>query len=167
MTTTEPIEHLPVTEAFIRSFGRRWLDAWNSHDTDQVLELLHPDILWDEQVFWPTPLRGREAVRAYVDAIWKAMPDVHFEEVQTFSAPADGRGLFMFHQSGGAPEQFGATDKTFATTGCDIFLAFDEGLLSHYTAAFDIVGMLRQLGALPPRGDKNGGAYLMSIAHRP
>lgn len=34
---------------------------------------------------------------------------------------------------------------------------------STYTAAFGIVGMLQQLGALPPRGDRNGDAYLLSL----
>jgi len=56
-----------------------------------------------------------------------------------------------------------ATSGRFEVQGCDIFLGFRDGLLSDYTAVFEIAGMLQQLGALPPRGDRNGGAYLLSL----
>jgi len=35
---------LPVE--FLRDFGSRWDAAWNSHETGEVLELLHPEIVW-------------------------------------------------------------------------------------------------------------------------
>lgn len=151
-----------VDAAFLRSFADRWIDAWNSRDTDTVLDLLHPEISWEERVFWPTPLTGREAVRAYVDAIWRAMPGYDVVEVQLFTAVEDGRALVLFEQSGAAPAAL-HTDRTFRVQGCDIFLGFRDGLLSHYTAAFEIADMLRQLGALPPRGDQKGGAYLLGL----
>jgi ketosteroid isomerase-like protein len=150
-----------TSAAFLRDFADRWLAAWNSHDTETVLALLHPDVQWDETVFWPHPLRGREAVRGYVDAIWRAMPGYRVCEVQLFTATGDGRALVLFRQRGEAPAALGA--GRFDVQGCDIFLGFADGLLTHYTAAFEIVDMLRQLGALPPRGDRKGGAYLLSL----
>ncbi|SDP42208.1 conserved hypothetical protein, steroid delta-isomerase-related [Klenkia soli] len=153
---------MSVDPAFLRRFADDWIDAWNSRDTDTVLALLHPDISWEERVFWPEPLRGREAVRAYVDAIWRAMPEYRVREVQLFTAVEDGRALVLFEQSGNAPAAL-RTDRTFRVQGCDIFLGFRDGLLARYTAAFEIVDMLRQLGALPPRGDQKGGAYLLGL----
>lgn len=155
-----------VDAAFLRSFADRWIDAWNSRDTDTVLALLHPDVSWEERVFWPEPLHGREAVRAYVDAIWRAMPDYRVTEVQLFTAVDDGRALVLFEQSGAAPAAL-ATDRTFRVQGCDIFLGFTGGLLSRYTAAFEIADMLRQLGALPPRDGRKGGAYLLGLTSPP
>jgi hypothetical protein len=171
-----------TSAAFLRDFADRWLAAWNSHDTDTVLALLHPDVQWDETVFWPHPLHGREAVRAYVDAIWRAMPGYSVSEVQLFTATGDGRALVLFRQRGAAPSALGTQQgssvpgssvpgssvqdsnaRGFDVQGCDIFLGFRDGLLAHYTAAFEIVDMLRQLGALPPRGDRKGGAYLLSL----
>jgi len=155
-----------VNAAFLRDFADRWLAAWNSHDTDTVLALLHPDVSWRETVFWPHPLAGREAVRAYVDAIWRAMPGYQVEELQLFTAAGDGRALVLFRQRGTAPPALRptfATSGRFEVQGCDIFLGFRDGLLSDYTAVFEITGMLQQLGALPPRGDRNGGAYLLSL----
>lgn len=155
----------PVDSGFLREFADRWLHAWNSHDTERVLALLHPDVEWDETVFWPHPLHGREAVREYADAIWRAMPQYQVSEIQLFTAPDDGRALVLFRQQGAAPPAMG-TDRRFDVQGCDIFLGFRDGLLARYTASFEIAGMLRQLGALPPRGELKGGAYLLSLLGR-
>jgi hypothetical protein len=162
----------PAGAAFLRDFADRWLTAWNSHDTGEVLALLHPEVRWDETVFWPHPLHGREAVRGYVDAIWRAMPGYEVSEVQLFTAADDGRALVLFRQRGAAPAALAPAQAPnvpgFDVQGCDIFLGFRDGLLSHYTAAFEIVDMLRQIGALPPRGDRKGGAYLLSLLnHEP
>jgi hypothetical protein len=45
----------------------------------------------------------------------------------------------------------------------DIFLKFADGELAHYLSAYNIVGLLEQLEALPPRGNRLGGAYVMSL----
>jgi hypothetical protein len=66
-----------VTHDFVRDFGNRWEAAWNSHDTDEVMALIHPDIRWNDTIFWPDVIRGQDAMRAYVDKIWAVMPDVH------------------------------------------------------------------------------------------
>jgi SnoaL-like domain len=151
-----------LSEEFLRDFANRWSMAWNSHNTEQVLELLDADVVWEDTVFWPRVIEGRGGVGEYTDTIWKVMPDVQFEEVQFFSAAAQGRGLFLFRQSGSAPARF-ATDRRFATYGCDIFLGFRDGKLSRYLAQYEITEMMRQYGALPPRGDLLGGSYLMSL----
>lgn len=152
----------PITDAFARDFGTRWEAAWNSHDTDQVMALLHPDIRWNDTVFWPEMIHGHDGMRAYIDKIWAVMPDVHFREVQLFTAPADGRALYLFEQSASAPPASGADTKA-TTYGCDIFLGFRDGLLSDYMAQYEIAEMMRQFGLLPPRGKRIGGAYLMSL----
>jgi steroid delta-isomerase-like uncharacterized protein len=153
---------IPADQAFLRKFATDWLTAWNSHSTDTVLELIHPDIVWDDTVFWTEVIHGKEALRHYVDRIWTAMPGVSFEEIQLFTAPEDGRALVLFRQQGNGPASL-APDRRFATTGCDIFLQFTDGLLARYLAQYEISDMLRQLGALPPRNGKIGGAYLLSL----
>ncbi|OPX12036.1 hypothetical protein B1790_05395 [Mycobacterium sp. AT1] len=156
----------PVTDEFLRDFANRWSDAWNSHETGQVLDLLDPEIVWEDTVFWPRVIEGRVGVGEYVDTIWKVMPDVRFEEVQFFSAARDGRGLFLFEQSGSAPPKIG-TNKRFRAYGCDIFLGFRGGRLSRYLAQYEITEMMRQYGALPPRNNQIGGTYLRSLLNAP
>ena len=151
-----------VTEEFVRDFGHRWEAAWNSHDTDQVMALIHPDIRWNDTIFWPEIIHGHAAMRAYVDKIWAVMPDVHFREVQLFSAAEAGRALYLFEQTASAPAASGKHRKA-TTYGCDIFLGFRDGLLSDYMAQYEIAEMMRQFDMLPPRGGRIGGAYLLSL----
>lgn len=151
-----------VDETFLRAFADRWDAAWNSHDTGRVLELLHEDIEWDDTVFWTEVIHGKTGMRAYVDEVFRVMPDVVFEGVQLFTAPEDGRGCWLFRQSGRAPEGLG-DDGRFSTFGMDVWLGFRDGLLSRYLAQYEITEMMRQYGALPPREGRRGGAYLLSI----
>ncbi|WP_083734114.1 nuclear transport factor 2 family protein [Sphingopyxis sp. KK2] len=154
-----------VTAEFVRDFGNRWEAAWNSHDTEQVMALIHPDIRWNDTIFWPEIVNGHAAMRAYVDKIWAVMPDVHFREVQLFNALDAGRALYLFEQTATAPPASGK-DSSATTYGCDIFLGFRDGLLSEYMAQYEIAEMMRQFGMLPPRNGRIGGAYLLSLLGR-
>ncbi|WP_205697388.1 nuclear transport factor 2 family protein [Conexibacter sp. SYSU D00693] len=149
-------------QAFLGTFAARWLDAWNSHETERVLDLLSDDVVWDDRTFWPEVLHGKDAVREYVERIWQAMPDVQFEERGRFFDPDGERAIFLFRQWGSAPARF-ADHPGFDSHGCDIFLAFDGDRLAHYQAAYDMVEMMRQMELLPPREGKVGGAYFLSL----
>lgn len=153
---------MTVDEPFLQDFAKRWLAAWNSHDTDRVLALLHPEVIWDDTVFWPEVIHGIDGVRTYVDRIWTVMPDVAFEEVQVFTAPDAGRAVVLFRQEGSGPPRLNP-HRRFSTFGCDIFLEFRDGLLARYLGQYEITEMMRQLDALPPREGKVGGAYLLSL----
>lgn len=147
---------------FLHDFAERWLAAWNSHDTERVLELLADDVTWDDRTFWPEVIEGREGVRAYAERIWQAMPDVAFDELGRFFDPDGGRAVVLFRQYGGPPPSVGG-DGRFDAHGCDIFLRFENGLLRHYLASYDITDMMRQLQMLPARAGRVGGAYHLSL----
>lgn len=147
---------------FLHGFAKDWLQAWNSHHTEQVLALVDDDIVWDDRVFWPQVIHGKTELRVYVEKIWQAMPDVEWTEIERFFSPDRHRGLVLFEQTGRAPAALGG-DRRFRSHGCDIFLAFKDEKLSQYLGAYDIVGMLEQLGAIPPRGSKTGSGYVMSL----
>jgi steroid delta-isomerase-like uncharacterized protein len=147
---------------FLGGFADRWLDAWNSHDTERVLELLADDIVWEDLTFWFEVIHGRENLRAYVDRIWETSPDVRFDETERFFAPRGRRAVVLFRQSGSPPARF-AGNPGFETHGCDIFLEFDGDRLSRYLASYDMTETLRQMQLLPPRDGKVGGSYLLSL----
>lgn len=147
------------------TFADEWLAAWNSHDTEQVLALLHDDVVWDDRVFWYEVIHGRDNMRAYVDKIWEAMPDVAFTEIERFANDDRSRGVVLFEQSGSGPVKLDPS-RRFRSHGCDIFLEFSGGKLAHYLGAYDIVSMLEQLGAIPERGRRTASAHLISITRR-
>lgn len=146
-------------------FSTRWLQAWNSHSTERVLELLHPEITWDDRVFWPEVIHGIDGMTAYIEKIWEAMPDVAFDEIERFASADQSRGIVLFRQYGHGPAKLNP-GAAYDSHGCDIFLEFSDGRLRSYKSAYDISDMLIQLGALPERGGLLGGAYLMSLRGR-
>jgi hypothetical protein len=154
---------MDADDDFLNAFAGRWLDAWNSHETERVLDLLADDVVWEDLTFWPEVIHGREGVREYVDHIWRAMPDVTFEERGRFFAPGARSGIVLFQQRGSAPPALGDRPG-FDSHGCDVFLAFTGDRLAHYLASYDIVPMLGQMGLLPDRAGRRGGAYLLSLA---
>jgi steroid delta-isomerase-like uncharacterized protein len=147
---------------FLDGFCDRWLAAFNTRQTAAVLALTTGDVLWDDQVFWPHPCHGHTELAAYLDKIWTVMPDVEFTERQRFFAPDGSQGIVLFRQRGSGPPGPAAGER-FEIEGCDIFLEFRDGLLSHYQAEYELSEMMRQLNMLPPRQGQIGGAYLLSL----
>jgi hypothetical protein len=86
----------------------------------------------------------------------------NLDEIERFFSADAARGIVLFRQTGHGPAALNP-DKSFDQHGCDIFLKFTEGKLAHYLSSYDIVGMLEQLGALPARGGRLGGAFVLSL----
>lgn len=77
----EIVEMLPNKE----TFAPQWIDAWNSHDLDQILshysddvEVVSPMIAFAMESEDGT-IRGKQAVRQYWHAALQKVPDLHFE----------------------------------------------------------------------------------------
>ena len=66
-------------------FARRWIDAWNAHDLDRILDLYDADAVMHsplivERMGEPSgTLRGKEALRAYWSIGLAASPPLRFE----------------------------------------------------------------------------------------
>lgn len=146
---------------FLEEFCSQWLLAWNSHSSESVLRLLDDEIEWDDRVFWPRIIYGKEELRKYLAKIWEIMHDVHFEETERFFSPDNHRGIVLFRQQGTGPYSW--KGGHYDTHGCDIFLSFRNGRLKHYLGSYEISEMMRQIGMLPPREGRIGGAYFMSL----
>jgi hypothetical protein len=77
----------PITAAFAHQFAREWVDAWNAHDLDRILD--H----YDDQVALISPValnllnngtgavEGKPALRDYFTRGLKAYPDLRFDLV--------------------------------------------------------------------------------------
>ena len=80
-----------MTESAASEFARDWIEAWNSHDLDRVLE--H----YDEDFEMSSPfiaafageasgrLRGKPAIRRYWATALERVPDLRFELVEVLS----------------------------------------------------------------------------------
>ncbi len=79
-----------ITEELAQKFANEWIDAWNSHDLDQVMEH-YDDSVEYYSVFLlklteskTGKLQGKENVKKYLAKGLAAYPDLHFELINVF-----------------------------------------------------------------------------------
>ena len=65
----------PISIEWTREFVQRWLEAWNSHEPDRLLALMTDDIEYRDDS-WHKTMRGPADVREFLDATWRATPDM-------------------------------------------------------------------------------------------
>lgn len=69
----------------LTAFGQAWLDAWNSHNLDEILSHYAEDVVFYSpfiQRINNDPagcIRGKENLRAYFSKALVAYPELHFE----------------------------------------------------------------------------------------
>jgi steroid delta-isomerase-like uncharacterized protein len=128
---------------------RYFLELFNQGRLELVDELLHPEYV-NHSPGSPALPRGRAGVAIVVEALRRAMPDLHYE-IEDMVVGHDSvavRATLTGTQHG---ELFGLppTGKPIAVTQMT-FERFQDGkIVAHYRQTDDL-GMLRQLGVLPP-----------------
>lgn len=153
---------------WIRDFAQRWLEAWNSHQPDRVLALMTEDIEYRDDA-WPKAMRGHADVRQFIDAMWRAFPDMEFELVRgPYVVPDEPRAAFHWrgwgtHTAPLDPPGFAATGRRWEVDGVD-FHEYRDGRVDRLRIAFDMMAASRQLGLLPQPGSRTERA--MAVAQR-
>ncbi len=128
---------------------RRFLEeVFNADDGGAVTELAAPDILGHDATS-PEPKRGLESVRQVTVLFRTAFPDLRLgvedliaegdKVVARWTLRGTHQGTFM-----GIP----ATGKV-ATTAEIVIYRLAEGKIAEYWGSFDVLGLMRQLGAIP------------------
>ena len=163
--TSNPSEAIPSIE-WLRDFMLRWQDAWNSHEVDRVLALMTEDVEYRDDS-WHKPMRGHADVREFLDAIWRAMPDMTFEALSgPYVIPGEPRAAL--HWRGLAtntgplePPGYAATGRRWEQDGVD-FLEYRDGRVCKLRGAFDVMSVSRQLGLMPAAGGRAESALAMA-----
>jgi steroid delta-isomerase-like uncharacterized protein len=142
--------------AWLEEFLGRWAAAWNSHEPERVLELMTDDIVYDDSA-WPETMRGKPAVREFLDYTWRAFPDLAFEPVGGSLVASDGpraaawwRGTAI-HAGPIDPPGIPATGRRIEFEGAD-FHEYRDGKVARLQIVFDMADLGRQLGFLPRPG---------------
>jgi steroid delta-isomerase-like uncharacterized protein len=152
----------------LRDFSSRWLEAWNSHEPDRVLELLTEDVeVRDDS--WPRTMHGHADVREFIVALWRAMPDMGFELLDgPYVIFGEPRGALHWRASGTFtgpldPPGFAPTGRKWEVDGAD-FAEYRDGRICRLRVAFDVMTLVRQLGLMPAPGSR--GERAMTATQR-
>jgi len=124
--------------------AQTWMDAWNSHNPDNVVALYTDDAVL-EDVTLGAVNRGRAAIRDFAAATFAALPDAHFDLVR--STVKDGHGTIEWVVSGTDTGAFGGTGKPYSVRGVSV-IDVHGTRLTRDTIYWDLATVLREIGLL-------------------
>src|SRR4051812_30501879 len=156
MTQTGVTQGKELDREWLEDFMQRWEAAWNSHEPEQLLDLMTEDVEYDDSA-WPRTMRGHADVREFLEFTWRAFPDLRFDMSDgPYIVP--GQPKAAFHWTGGGthsgsidPPGFAHTGKQIEFQGAD-FHEYRDGRVCRLRIVFDMVDVMRQLGLLPQPG---------------
>jgi steroid delta-isomerase-like uncharacterized protein len=157
---------------WLQDFTRRYMDAWNSRDPEAVAACATEDVFWDDPGL-ESPARGRAELAAFVGTTITAFPDYEFTHRGAAAISDDGRVAYVPVRMCGTntgpldPPGFAATGRRVSLDAIDVW-TFRDGLIWRYRAAYDSIGMGRQLGLAPRRGgfSERGWARIQRLGIR-
>jgi steroid delta-isomerase-like uncharacterized protein len=148
----------------IRDLAMRWEQAWNSHNLDELETMVTEDITWEDPAMFGETVNGRAEFRAFTEMLFRAVPDVRFEGIGVPYLPVEGDGVALRWRMTGTftgdlafwgkrfvtnPLAYAPTGRRIDIEGVDLY-EFRDGLISRWTIVYDLFGLSRQLGLLPP-----------------
>ena len=154
--TNTPATGHGVDPAFADEFGQKVIGAWNSHQPDQLLELLTDDVVYDDSG-WPKQMRGHTDVREFLESNWRAAPDLTFEIVEgSLVDPAAPRTAHHWHATATDtgvwdPPGLAPTGRPMSFDGA-AFYELRDGKACRVRVVYDVASILRQMGVLPQTG---------------
>jgi steroid delta-isomerase-like uncharacterized protein len=162
-----------ITAERAREWSRRFVDAWNSRDPEQVLSLATEDVVWEDPFIVGGTLRGKVALREWLTSLWRATPDLHFELVGEPFISLDSKALAAAWKGSGRftgpldPPGFAPTNGLIEMTGVDVH-EFEGELVKRVHTETDAMSLGRQIGAAPApgSGSERFGVLMQRFAAR-
>lgn len=162
-----------VDERFAGRFLERLHAAVNAHDAHTIASLCAEDVLWQDPAAGE-PLRGRDAVhRFHRDVMFRALPDVSLRVIEGPFLSFDRTGVAVRLRIEGTMTG-PLTPPGFAPTGGPVafetaeFSQFEGDRLLRHHVVLDMLGLARQIGAVPPAGSfgERVGIWVQHFAAR-
>ena len=146
-----------LDDRFAREFAERYVEAWNSHDAEQVVPLVTHDIVWLDPAL-PEPARGVAEVKEFMHTSWAAFPDLRFTPGPMWLDPHEDSMTWAWRMEGThsgplEPPGFAPTGRRIDIDGIDVW-DFEEGRIGRYRAYYDMALVARQLGMMPTPGSR-------------
>ena len=142
---------------WVNDFGARWQDAVNRKAIDEVIALCAPSVRLEDPAL-PEPVVGADAVRRFYHRIWTAFPELRFSRPDPGYLVAPGAPVAAARWAAQGtmlgeldPPGYAPTNGRVEFRGVDVW-RFDGSLVAQWESIYDVAGIGRQIGALPPPG---------------
>ncbi len=143
-------------------FLGRWETAWNTHNLDELEALVTGDIVCRDPAMFGQIVESRAEFRAFIETLFQAFPDAHFEGTGAFYLALEGNGIALPWRMTGTftgeltvwsknpsseSPATAPTGQAFDLEGVDLY-EFRDGLLSNYSIVYDLLSFSAQIGLL-------------------
>src|SRR4029078_9497767 len=148
-TQAETTSEATLSIEWIRDFATQWIDAWNSHEVERLLAPMSDDIEYRDDAR-PKPMRRHADVREFLEASWRAFPDMTFELLGgPYVIPGEPRAAFHLrglatHTGPLEPPGLTPPGRRWEIEGAD-FHEYRDGRVCKLRIAFDMLSVSRQL----------------------
>jgi steroid delta-isomerase-like uncharacterized protein len=134
-----------------KALVNRLTQAFNDGNLDLVDELVAPDFVGHNPLM-PEPIQGPEGLKGFFATFRAAMPDIHHPS-WTLIAEGDLVAIHMPIEGTFTNELMGIppNGKKVVVWMCNIWRAA-EGKLVEWWISMDTLGLMQQLGVVPPMG---------------
>ena len=139
-------ENIRLDEEFIA--------AWNSHDPDRALALLSEDVVWRD-VASPEPMRGKAAIRPYLQGWFTAFPDLSTTVKNRIATEDQVAAELEFTGTNSGPLRMAPGMPPMPATGKRVtgqgtyFVRIKNSKAVEVHSYPDAAGMMMQLGMMP------------------
>jgi len=135
---------MPTPEQLI-GWQREWSDAWDRNDPDAIAARFADDcVLRDYGV--PEPIIGPEQARSHAAEYFEQSPGQAFKEI---AIAASGDRVFQEFVASGDVTGADGELHHFECRGATVAQFDDSGKRTATWTCWDVLGFLRQLGAIP------------------
>lgn len=142
MTTQTPAHAAPTERRSPISSGewtdsdlREFLDAFNRHDIDRIMEYFADDCVLETprgENHWGNRYEGHDAVREILTYRFGWLPDMHYGEEEHFAMGKFGVSRWVI--TGNSVE-----GDRIEVQGCDLMALDDRGFISHKDSYWKII----------------------------
>ena len=124
--------------------------AMNAHDAAKIASLYAEDGVYENDPV-AVALKGREAIKAYMNVVFSTFPDFRLDVKNAFvSGNLSAAEMVMSGtHKGPLPDGTPATGKSFSVKLC-VIGEFQGNLVKRVTHYWDMAALMRQLGLMPP-----------------
>ena len=134
-----------------------FIAAWDTHDVDRALAILSEDVVWHD-VASPEPMRGKAAIRPYLQGWFIAFPDLKSEVKNRVVSEDQVATEVEFTGTNTGPLQMAASAPAIPATGKQVrgkgtyFMRIRNGKAVEIHTYPDAAGLMMQLGLIPAPG---------------
>lgn len=145
---TRPDALTPTEERNLRAVTDV-LQFWNAQDIDGMFDYYHDDIVWQNAALNEV-YRGKDEVRAFLQTLFTAFPDLHFVVDDKFARDDRVSERWTIHGTHLGPFMgVPATGKRMAIRGVGM-VQMRDGKFAEDWYMLDIAGCMQQMGLMPP-----------------